>query len=64
MPLEIKSVRDYGLGSVLSYVQGLRVVYQAGVYMDEAYNANQCYVIAYVAKAFICRCWYSHRRKA
>ena len=40
MPLEIKSVRDYGLGSVLSYVQGLRVVYQAGVYMDEAYNAK------------------------
>ena len=40
LPYEVKSVRDYGLGSVLSYIQDFRVVYQAGVFMDETYNAS------------------------
>jgi len=40
LPLEVKSVRDYGLGSVLSYLEGLRVVYQAGVFMDETYSKS------------------------
>lgn len=38
LPFEVKSVRDYGLGSVLSYIQDVRVVYQAGLFMNEEYS--------------------------
>lgn len=37
LPLEIKSVRDYGLGSVLNYVDSVVVEYQSGMIYDENY---------------------------
>lgn len=43
LPYETKSVRDYGLGSVLSYIQDMRVVYQTGVYMDETYVGKSAF---------------------
>jgi len=43
LPYETKSVRDYGLGSVLSYIQDMRVVYQTGVFMDETYVGKSAF---------------------
>ena len=40
LPYETKSVSDYGIGSVLSYIQDFRVVYQTGLFMDETYNKD------------------------
>lgn len=40
LPLEVKSVRDYGLGSILSYIEGRRVQFRSGVQYDETYNAS------------------------
>lgn len=38
LPMEVKSVRDYGLGSVLSYIEGRKVVFKTGVGAGEEYN--------------------------
>ena len=40
LPLELKSVRDYGLGSILSYIEGRKVEFKSGIYYDDIYNAD------------------------
>lgn len=40
LPMELKSVRDYGLGSVLSYIEGRRVVFKTGVSATEYYDSE------------------------
>lgn len=40
LPLEVRSVRDYGLGTVLSYLRGIRVVFETGVFTDEIYDGD------------------------
>lgn len=38
IPMEVRSVRDYGLGSILEYIEGLGVTFKKGQYYDETYN--------------------------
>lgn len=38
LPMEVKGVRDYGLGSILSYIESRKVVFNTGVSMGERYN--------------------------
>lgn len=59
LPYETKSVSDYGIGSVLSYIQDFRVVYQTGLFMDETYNKdgfkaalNEAYGEDFIKKMF------------
>lgn len=41
LPMELKSVRDYGLGSVLNYVDSVVVKFKSGVYFDETYLGDE-----------------------
>ena len=40
LPMELKSVRDYGLGSILSYIEGRKVVFKTGLSVMESYNKD------------------------
>lgn len=40
LPMELKSVRDYGLGSVLSYIEGRKVVFKTGIGVTEEYDVD------------------------
>lgn len=41
--LELKSVRDYGLGSVLSYIEGRKVTFLSGLAITETYDLDGVY---------------------
>lgn len=38
MPYEVRSVRDYGLASILEYIEGLSVRFKRGLFYDEQYQ--------------------------
>lgn len=40
LAMELKSVRDYGLGSVLSYIDEYKVVFKTGLAISEMYDAS------------------------
>lgn len=40
LPMEVKSVRDYGLGSVLSYIEDRKVVFKTGLAVSELYDGE------------------------
>ena len=45
--MELKSVRDYGLGSVLSYLEGRRVTFFSGIAISETYDIDGVYAWIY-----------------
>lgn len=40
LPFEVRSVRDYGLASILEYSEGLSVVFKRGTYYDQPYTSD------------------------
>ena len=47
MAMELKSVRDYGLGSVLSYLEGRKVTFFSGIAISETYDIDGVYAWVY-----------------
>ncbi len=47
LAMELKSVRDYGLGSVLSYLEGRKVTFFSGLSISETYDLNGVYAWIY-----------------
>jgi len=41
LPMELKSVRDYGLGSILEYIQVRKVNFKSGFYFDDSYSTDR-----------------------
>ena len=47
LAMELKSVRDYGLGSVLSYLEGRKVTFFSGIAVSETYDIDGVYAWIY-----------------
>ena len=47
LAMELKSVRDYGLGSVLSYLEGRKVTFFSGIAISETYDIDGVYAWVY-----------------
>ena len=47
LAMELKSVRDYGLGSVLSYLEGRKVTFFTGLAITETYDEDGVYAWMY-----------------
>lgn len=47
LAMELKSVRDYGLGSVLSYLEARKVTFMSGIAVSEMYDRDGVYAWIY-----------------